>query len=139
MTSLRRVVTVALCLVAALPPGWCCYVGAAGCCGRVSTGAAETVPAPCDGCCGSCCCPAEGPASRPNEPPRRLPLRTCRCCLEQVMKQPDRVPRLAAPQAAVVLPAIAPPGPDLADSLPPADRPVTFSPPLHLLHCVWLC
>src|SRR5207248_4203862 len=106
---------------------------------RPTSDTREPASVPCDTCCEDCCCTVEKPAQRSDRTQPCLPLGSCRCCLEQVTKQPDRGPRLPTPQAGVPLPVLEPPGPDFAHSLPAAVRAIVFSPQLHLLHCVWLC
>jgi hypothetical protein len=128
----RTLVIVAASLLT-LPAGWCCMLPA--------PTAAQGAPADaCKSCCGGC------PLSKPNCPApakgkdRRPPFPFVSCCYLRTGVPPVRS------LAHLVTLAILASGPDFiaaSAALPNWEevdgRRPGPSPPLHVLHCVWLC
>lgn len=117
-------------LVLALPPCWCCTLTAE----RGTTPARQEQSAT-----HSCCSPKQPPAPEPSPAPCAPQGPVKKCCERQTATQADskwRLPDLPAFAAALLLP-------DLAPALPAVVLPVVgFDPdlpPVHVLHCVWLC
>lgn len=146
-TGVCRVLSLACGLLLALPPGWCCGLTGGACCGSPPF---QNPEAGCrdEGCarpaCGGGCCCAEPPApisTLPADAPKPHPDRPCDtvCC----ERAPAAVPKVEQP-----LPDLGPAGVEVPLVLVPdrdtgtvrADAPPRSAfPPLHLLHCVWLC
>lgn len=130
----RHLLTLAFAALLALPPGWCCFVGANA---LRPAPKAEKVSSDC------CCSPHK---SKPDQPapaddivPTRPPVVFC-CCQPtpaaarkaEGQPAPDGGPGLPSFPAEPA-PALRPAVPTGYDSAPPPKR------PLHLLRCVWLC
>jgi hypothetical protein len=127
----RHSLVFAAALLLALPPGWCCV--------PLSLGKASASPLANRGCC-------QTQASSPGQPcPEHnqadgpvVPSTSCCCPAGSVLPPAPELPPVGWISAA--LPAIG--GADLAPaaSWPTWDVPSPFpSPPLQILHCVWLC
>jgi hypothetical protein len=136
MGILTRTLAFVAALLLALPHGWCCLVGPAGCCSPArQQGRAPARPCGCCSHCGAagCCCPAAPKHNAPRPPPGK-----CCCGEQQPTLTPDRhspPPDLAATQLVLPPPAA---GVRLALDIV-AETPVFPSPPLNLLQQVWLC
>jgi hypothetical protein len=129
-SPLRLVLALASVLLA-LPPGWCCV-------------APSPHPGPAPGRAPRSCCHGrrQAPAKRtPTHTPLPVPVNgsSC-CCFDRAPAKPAR-PGNAHPERAL------PPSPALAPALPLVNAEGATvppglhvpSPPLQLLHCVWLC
>jgi hypothetical protein len=110
-------------LLLVLPRGWCCIFAALG---------AKVTPAK------GCCCHPEGPAD-PAVPPQPRPVKYCPCA-ERNTVAPEH-PEL--PSADVLLCVgmtdLPPPRPLVLALDRPRSSWLAHPPPLHLLHCAWLC
>ena len=115
----------------ALPAGWCCALTKGTCCDRPTTTAAKE-PAP-----NCCCCPAEEttePTPDPTPPPEKS-----WCCEREptILSSSDFFGvDLSFAHAVDLFHPVPKP------SLSPAKSDRTWayhSPPLNVLHCVWLC
>jgi hypothetical protein len=119
-----------------LPQGWCCYAG-------TPTFPARTPSTPPQhSCCDtsqhlaaaspSCCETPSSKDDRPSAPP------TLFCCCDDLSS--DKPPQQLIPTADL---AVSPLPPDLvavaARSAPPDEPTGTPSPPVRVLHCIWLC
>ncbi len=136
----RQLLAAVLCLMVLLPPGWCCYVGGGTCCEESIPKTADAAPAPCDGCSRGCCCPPNRPASaKPAQPKSPRPIKTCCCCQKYTADRPKPSRGPAVVAAPALLPTVVPMPADLGEPLPAEPWPIVFLPPLHLVHCVWLC
>jgi hypothetical protein len=113
----------------ALPQGWCCFL-------PLPTPCREEAPAEVAACCHGPDGVRHEPMAPTPEPAK--PLKAC-CC------QPDALagPNVEKPQLDLGLVAsVSAPAPGLAFANTPGridDGFHLLSPPLHLLHCVWLC
>ena len=123
----QRVWLAYLALVLIAPGGWCCFLAPAA--------PAETEPV-------SHCphCPPPEPADSPDDDAPREPNGPMNCpCLDRQATAPVAADELKpvlhfAPLSGMVdVPAPA------SDTMPPARPALASSPPLHLLHCLWLC
>jgi hypothetical protein len=144
-TDLTRLAA-AVALILVLPPGWCCAASGGRCCGHVAVlGATPDTPAPtcskCKACSGGCCCTkVEGrrPAP-PQSPAQPAPARKADCCERQQVAAPKvELPTLDGFAAALEPPLLLT-ADLLAERFGVGVSPRCASPPLHLLHCVWLC
>lgn len=112
-------------LILALPPGWC----AAFC-------RAATPPEQAGHC--SSCCPAERHEPTP-APCRQAPPLKC-CCADIDRTTPPSPEKLPLDLSfAVPLTSLDLEGRSAAGALLEQTGPRAAAPPLHLLHCVWLC
>ncbi len=139
MATLARSLALLSSLLLALPPGWCCSVGLAACGEKPPLAEKqENAPPSHKGCC---CCPEalqtepaeSAPAPKPNKP-----VTSC-CCEKQPTALPDTGWHL--PDWDVSPPAIPVARLSVVRGVPgPTGRVfVASSPPLYVLHCVWLC
>lgn len=149
LTSLGRVLALACGVLLALPPGWCCKATAGECCGHPLPSTPATAPAGCcatKACsghtCADDCCrkePAQdrsAPVPKPQQPDR--PCDTA-CC----DRPPTDAPKVERPvidlgPVGVQDAFTAPADPGAVVALVSAPPRSAF-PPLHVLHCVWLC
>jgi hypothetical protein len=135
---LLRTVVLTCSLLLALPPGFCCFVGARDCCSPKQ----QTKEIPAQPLHGNCCheeTPSQAPAKSPSLPKPSQPGKTI-CCQEVPADRPAverHLPDLTATVAALVPVA----GPTVLGFVTEAaGQGFAFdSAPLHVLHCVWLC
>jgi hypothetical protein len=125
----RQLLTSIAAALLALPPGWCCHL----------PHAAAAPPAK----AASSCCTRHGPRA-PSVPPGRggdVPEKVCCCPADaglppapETPAPPPDLPALTLLDAADLTPSLS-----LEDGWPPAFWSHVVSPPLHVLHCLWLC
>jgi hypothetical protein len=133
---LTNLVAIAASLLLALPPGWCCWSASAT--GREPARLvdAQSIPQ------SHSCCQHHKAAKTPKQSPAtpRLPMHPGQsaCCVPQHV-----VPAKASPASILFAPPIVLPFAAFAASpIELALSPIWFvvhSPPLNILHCVWLC
>lgn len=141
---------VAVCsILLVLPPGWCCYVLPAGCCGTPTQQSAEEEPAstPVKPACG-CCHPKESSptdseetgttadANQPTPAPEPVPL-NCDCLQRDSIK-----PTMSADidlDLVIIGPVADEVAPALRAPLALSPRGVLLTPSLQVLLCVWRC
>jgi hypothetical protein len=122
-------------LLVALPPGWCCVLVPAACCGNQQPVEQRGAPVKHK----SCCCAAK-PTQNGSQPKPKggAPVKSCSC------EKPPNVPSDTARF-----------GPDLlalgfvrttqlahfsvTEPIQSGRTSPALSPPLHVSHCVWLC
>lgn len=148
LTNVGRVLAFVCVVVLALPSGWCCQATAGGCCGP----ALPSAPAPASaGCCTSEACASktcarsccsketadERPAPAPTQPKPNRPCDTA--CCEQA---PTIAPKVELPVdlepvgiRTTFTETVDPEAEVVSVGVPPRSA----FPPLHVLHCVWLC
>lgn len=128
-----------------LPPGWCCVASGGQCCGREPLLVTDT-PTPtnrsgCTVCAGRCVCPPR--AKQPPAPAKAPEQQQSPCQYACCESAPAAAPKVdsslfdlgtAALEAPFTLVPVAP-----ADSVRVSVPPRSSFPPLHVLHCVWLC
>jgi hypothetical protein len=127
-----RTLLTACCIVLALPAGWCCYVSPR----RLDEGKElpTTTHAGCRDLCG--CQDREQPPPPPSEP--SFPWECC--CYELNGLLPPAPERADCDLSLPVLLPVAATGTCWEMSRPALDLSLPVpSPPLHVLHCVWLC
>ena len=125
-----------------LPPCWCCYLGAGECCSAEKQQVGNTQPAeeesPCPCCAHDSKDPSQkNPSSKPNNPDKPAKL----CCEQTPIDRATSHQPL--PDLTVLIP-----GHSLFET-PPLPAAIAVSdfapvlvgspPPVHVLHCVWLC
>jgi hypothetical protein len=112
----------------ALPQGWCCFLA-------LPTVRSAEAPAKVTACCHRSDGVKHEPKAQAPQPAK--PLKAC-CCQPDTVAGPSAekltmdLGQVAAAAAAADVPIAHAPG-DLVRG------PYLLSPPLHLLHCVWLC
>jgi hypothetical protein len=136
-SRLLRILVLASALPLTLPSGWCCMLALSLGAGRNAPPAGQRpTPARCAGCC--CTVPT---TAAPGEPaPRPVPPRPGSCpCVERDATAPAdfKAPAFDLCVTAPLAFAPAPAAPDVAAAVQPCPPPQL--PPLHVLHCVWLC
>jgi hypothetical protein len=127
-------------LLLALPQGWCCFFGVADCCAKPQQTQKEESAPPTPK--RSCCCCLEQPSGEPTDsepvPPPTKPAKSC-CCEKQPTAPPKAVqqlPDLDALPSTLPIPLTT----DAREESVPAGQVfIGPSPPLHVLHCIWLC
>jgi hypothetical protein len=125
----RQSLVLCAALLLALPPGWCCFTPL--------RGHDAAPPAQQRGCCHGAGRHAEHePAPIHHEPPA-VPMQSC-CCLTDTILPPDPT---TAPADSAAAPVMLPAG---MTSLPAETGPIPaivfhWTPPLRILHCLWLC
>jgi hypothetical protein len=128
---LRHILALSAALLLALPPGWCCAAPQ-----RAEVGTRSVAE---HGCChGGPTHPDHGTAPDREEAPA-APTSPCCCVTEATTPASQETPAPDPASAPLVLPV---PAVDLAPAVPGFTRGTRFhvpSPPLRLLHCVWLC
>jgi hypothetical protein len=136
MLTLARSLALLCGSVLAFPPGWCCVLGTAPCCGKNVP--SEKQPAPPEH--KSCCCCKEPARQGRNEstPNPATPVKPCFC--EKSPTIPTDVTRFVPDL--LVLPFV--PLTEFVhiiatEQIKSGVPFATSSPPLHLSHCVWLC
>jgi hypothetical protein len=132
--KVRRILVHLCSLLVLMPFGWCCWLPVLRAQESSKEKAAEN-PAPC------CCCVPK-PAPAPEQPKEESPQTPSCCCEPQpaaLLSAPVKAPTIFDALAIVASVVGAP------ITLPfltiPAEIPGHHanSPPLHLLHCLWLC
>jgi hypothetical protein len=120
------------CLTAVLlacPPGWCCILP------RLHTAKAASTPAPEP--VHSCCHPQPPPAE-PDSDSDKAPVAVCNCPREEATP-PESSVATPDPDAAVLVPPPASETASVSAHAVETAQPHSLSPPLQLLHCIWLC
>jgi hypothetical protein len=135
-----RTLAVVCGLLLALPPGWCYLLSRGQCCVPTPV-AKKATPQNCPKCSGTSPDPEEGTHCPPGPSPPREPGEPCQsgCCLYQ----PTAVPKTELPGV-----AFGPADGELVHFLTCPARSVGHrpnipahptTPPLYVLHCIWLC
>lgn len=153
MKSVGRVLALACGVLLALPPGWCCGATAGECCGPLPLSAPAPVKSPaCPGkACSSKACSSKGcsgscgptvpvrSSATPTQPQK--PDRPCdTACCERPQAAAPKVEHHVIDLGTVgVLVAFTDPFGTGAESVVVSVPPRSAFPPLHILHCVWLC
>lgn len=132
MTFFRQILVLVCAIELALPTGWCCRIDAA------VEPSEDSAPAPAPACC--CCCPVAQPeptTSEAADAPRPAAPLACCCKPRQAALQKD-IPAGETIGVVYWQTSFA-----VAVSMGSPQRSADFvpilSPPLHLLHSVWLC
>jgi hypothetical protein len=127
-----RILVHAVAVLTFLPVGWCCWLPAAH---ADEPKAADAAP---------CCCCAEKPAPKPKQTPsEETPQLPSCCCDPQPALAPDDAVAVPRSKLVLALDAVFNTSDIVAVEVstwqPLSAVLRTHSPPLHLLHCVWLC
>src|SRR5262245_31822275 len=125
-------------LLLVLPPGWCCAAGVAACCGKQQPVEKQEAPQTAKNCC--CCpepsdqkCNRRNSTAKPSKPAKS-------CCCESLpsllTEKADQWPDLVAMPLVILVEELVF---DASDRIDSGHVFVDSSPPLHVLHCVWMC
>jgi hypothetical protein len=129
----KRPLVLAFCVLLALPPGWCCVL-------PVCT-ARGTERAPSEerhDCCKHC--PHREDRAKPPVPMAPAPEPCALCCQPSLDRLPPASPEKVQPDLSLPTPLL--PMPVLIAEVSGVVADVSLpdpSPPLNVLHCVWLC
>ena len=138
-----RVLTLVCGVLLALPPGWCCAAIAGQCCGPTLPSA----PATSKCCTGKTCagqtCSSGCLTELTHEHSATLPKPNCPCDASCCERPPADLPKVERPALDLGTVGVLVPFANAADhpvvailvNVPPRSA----FPPLHVLHCVWLC
>jgi hypothetical protein len=148
LTNVGRVLAFVCGVVLALPPGWCCKATAGGCCGPALPSPPAPAPAGCctskscaSEACARSCCPKEPaderPAPAPTHPKPNRPCDTA-CCEQAPTIAPKVEPPVDLGPVGVQTTFTETADPEAVAVLVGVPPRAAF-PPLHILHCVWLC
>jgi hypothetical protein len=149
LTGVGRVLTLTCCVLLTLPPGWCCEVAAGQCCGPTlppTTTAPAVEYCTSKACSGTTCahgCCSKEPASQ-HETPAPTPQKPSRPCDTTCCEHPPiAAPKVERPVidlgAIGIQDVYSVTAPGRAITIPVDEPPRSAFPPLHILHCVWLC
>lgn len=140
--TLARVLVIAFVSTSlVLPTGWCCWLPAVVAAHLPARAVEKSTPTPAPAPC--CCCePQTTETAGTTDPtaPREAPPVPIKCCCEaQASLLPKPIEKTSPPAFVFALPvlAVAPPA-VVVDVVAPCAGDIV-SPPLHLLHSVWLC
>lgn len=140
MKKLFSQLLIALCgILLVLPPGWCCHLQVSPCrpTAGVATHEVQQAAIPLSECC---CCSTPDSTEGNSKAPTDKPAPVKKSCCEStpvIMPEKERVKEqdfLSIPVSLIM-------GNDwiVVHKLPCGTPVFDWSPPLHLLHCVWLC
>ncbi len=151
MRLVARALVLFAALALALPPRWCCVAARVVGCpefGFVRSATTATATSPCGSVChGHCPFRARHAARPPSAPcPRPCPSPSNPCywlCVDRVATQPRPGPEAPGLDLAMPTPlpsvAVLCPRSQLALATGRPEAPAPDPPPLHVLHCSWLC